>query len=191
MSGRAAVLLWHLPALLLATVVIVAVNFTVVCTIAVAVAVIVTGMYPLSTHATTVVIAMENNVIIIIAVATVIAAAVIAGEPLRVVLPHPKESKLPFSLLEFPSCMSSRVAVTICPSELSVPICPLQWLAFKVLLQFLRMMFFLAIIQISASVSHCSLYKLSELPSTTPTAHLSGAKCKPNASTLTASPNHS
>ena len=53
-------LLWHLPALLLATVVIVVVNVSVVCTIAVAVAFIVTGMYPLSTHATTVVTAMEN-----------------------------------------------------------------------------------------------------------------------------------
>ena len=42
------------------TLVIVVVNVSVVCTIAVADAVIVTGMYPLSTHATTVVIAMEN-----------------------------------------------------------------------------------------------------------------------------------
>ena len=64
-------------------------------------------------------------------------------------------------------------------------------LGYKVWLQILRMMFFLAIIQASASVSHCSLYKLSELPSTTPTAHLSEAKCKPNASTLITSPNHS
>ena len=114
----------HLPALLLATVVSVVVNVRVLCTIAVALAVIVTGMYPLSTHATTVVIAMKNNVIIIIAVATVIAAAVIAGEPLRVVLLHPKESKLPFPLLEFPSCMSSRVAGTICLSEILVPFVP-------------------------------------------------------------------
>ena len=53
-------LLWRLPALLLATVVIVVVNVSVVCTVSLVVAVIVTGIYPLSTHATTVVIAMEN-----------------------------------------------------------------------------------------------------------------------------------
>ena len=117
-------LLWRLLVLLLSTLVIVVVNVSVVCIIAVAVAVIVTGMYPLSTHATTVVIAMKNNVIIIIAVATVIAAAVIAGEPLRVDLLHPKESKLPSPLLQFLSCMSSRVAGTICLSEILVPFVP-------------------------------------------------------------------
>ena len=53
-------LLLHLLALLLATVVTVVVDVSVVCTMPVAVAVIVTVMYPLWTHATTVVIAMEN-----------------------------------------------------------------------------------------------------------------------------------
>ena len=53
-------LLWRLLVLLLSTLVIVVVNVSVVCTVALVVAVIVTGIYPLSTHATTVVIAMEN-----------------------------------------------------------------------------------------------------------------------------------
>ena len=46
--------------LLLSTLVIVVVNVSVVCTVSLVVAVIVTGIYPLSTHATTVVIAMGN-----------------------------------------------------------------------------------------------------------------------------------
>ena len=50
----------HLLALLLATVVFVDVNVSVVWTTAVAVAVIVTVMYPLWTHAMTVVIAIDN-----------------------------------------------------------------------------------------------------------------------------------
>ena len=60
-SGCAAVLLLHLLALLLAIIVTVVVNLSAVCTSDVAVIVIVTVMYPLSTHATTVVIAMENG----------------------------------------------------------------------------------------------------------------------------------
>ena len=50
----------HLFALLLATVVIVVVNVSVDCTIAVTVVVTVSVMYPLWTHAVTVVIAIDN-----------------------------------------------------------------------------------------------------------------------------------
>ena len=53
-------LLLHLLALLLAAVVTVVVNASVVCTMPVAVAVIVTVMYPLWTHAMTVTIAIDN-----------------------------------------------------------------------------------------------------------------------------------
>ena len=53
-------LLLHLLALLLATVVFVVVNLSVVCTTAVAVAAIVTVMYPLWTHAITMAIAIDS-----------------------------------------------------------------------------------------------------------------------------------
>ena len=60
-SGCAAVLLLHLLALLLAIVVTGVVNLSAVSTSDVAVIVIVTVMFPLPTHATTVVIAMDNG----------------------------------------------------------------------------------------------------------------------------------
>ena len=53
-------LLLHLLALLLGTAVTVLVDVSVVCTMPVAVAVIVTEMYPLWTHAMTVIIAIDN-----------------------------------------------------------------------------------------------------------------------------------
>lgn len=54
-------LLVHLLALLLAIVVTGAVNLSAVCTGDVAVIVIITVMYPLSTHATTLLMAMDNG----------------------------------------------------------------------------------------------------------------------------------